>query len=76
MAVVHIKKGEGRSFKAGGFWIYDNEIEKIEGEFENGDIVEVVDIFYTNTPGGVLRIEIQSAYADSAFYSIKFNTVI
>ena len=43
MAVVHIKKGEGRSFKAGGFWIYDNEIEKIEGEFENGDIVEVVD---------------------------------
>lgn len=43
MAVVHIKKGEGRSFKAGGFWFYDNEIEKIEGEFENGDIVEVVD---------------------------------
>lgn len=43
MAVVHIKKGEGRSFKAGGFWIYDNEIEEIEGEFENGDIVEVVD---------------------------------
>ena len=43
MAVVHITKGEGRSFKAGGFWIYDNEIEKIEGEFENGDIVEVVD---------------------------------
>lgn len=43
MAVVHIKKGEGRSFKSGGLWFFDNEIEKIEGEFENGDIVEVVD---------------------------------
>lgn len=43
MAEVIIKKGEGRSFKAGGLWIYDNEIDKINGEFENGDIVEVLD---------------------------------
>lgn len=43
MAIVKIKKGEGRSFKAGGFWIYDNEIDEITGEFENGDIVEVLD---------------------------------
>ena len=42
-AVVHIKKGEARSFKAGGMWIYDNEIESITGEFENGDMVEVAD---------------------------------
>ena len=33
-AVVHIRKGEARSLKAGGMWIYDNEIERIEGEFE------------------------------------------
>ena len=26
-AVVHIRKGEARSLKAGGMWIYDNEIE-------------------------------------------------
>ena len=28
MAEVIIKKGEGRSFKAGGLWIYDNEIDR------------------------------------------------
>ena len=42
-AVVHIKKGEARSLKAGGMWIYDNEIESISGNFENGNMVEVVD---------------------------------
>lgn len=42
-AVVRIKKGEGRTIKKGGAWIYDNEIEKITGEFENGDIVTVED---------------------------------
>ncbi len=43
MAEVIIKKGEGRSFKAGGLWIYDNEIDGINGRFENGDIVDVLD---------------------------------
>jgi len=43
MAKVTIKKGTGRAFKAGGAWIYDNEIDKIDGEFENGDIVDVLD---------------------------------
>lgn len=42
-ATVHIKKGEARTLKAGGMWIYDNEIAGIEGEFENGDIVTVAD---------------------------------
>ena len=42
-AIVTIKKGEGREFKAGGAWIYDNEIAAVKGEFENGDIVEVHD---------------------------------
>lgn len=42
-ATVHIKKGEARSLKAGGAWIYDNEIERIEGSFENGDLVTVLD---------------------------------
>ena len=42
-AIVHIRKGEARSLKAGGMWIYDNEIERIEGEFENGDILRVED---------------------------------
>lgn len=40
---VILKKGEGRTLKAGGMWVYDNEIASIQGIFENGDIVEVQD---------------------------------
>lgn len=42
-AVVKLKKGEGRSLKSGGLWIYDNEIDTITGDFENGDLVYVHD---------------------------------
>ncbi|MCI8266594.1 MAG: class I SAM-dependent rRNA methyltransferase [Lachnospiraceae bacterium] len=41
--IVTLKKGEGRSLKAGGLWIYDNEIDSILGSFQNGDIVVVHD---------------------------------
>lgn len=40
---VILKKGQGRTLKAGGLWVFDNEIAKIDGEFENGDIVTVLD---------------------------------
>ncbi|MCQ2518362.1 MAG: class I SAM-dependent rRNA methyltransferase [Lachnospiraceae bacterium] len=43
MASVILRKGEGRLLKKGGLWVFDNEIDRIEGNFENGDIVEVVD---------------------------------
>ena len=36
-------KGKGRSLKAGGLWIYDNEVDRVEGEFEDGDIIDVSD---------------------------------
>ncbi|MDE7015398.1 MAG: class I SAM-dependent rRNA methyltransferase [Kineothrix sp.] len=42
-AAVTLKKGEGRTIKAGGMWIFDNEIDHISGDFENGDIIEVHD---------------------------------
>ena len=42
-AIVRIKKGEARALKAGGMWIYDNEIDTITGDFTNGDIVTVED---------------------------------
>ena len=42
-STVTLKKGEGRSLKAGGVWIYDNEIASISGTFKNGDIVKVSD---------------------------------
>ena len=41
--IVTLKKGEGRTLKAGGLWVYDNEIDTIAGDFENGDIVSVHD---------------------------------
>lgn len=42
-AVATLKKGEGRALKAGGAWIYDNEIESVMGHFEDGDLVLVRD---------------------------------
>lgn len=42
-AIVKLRKGEGRTIKAGGMWVFDNEIDKITGEFENGDLVYVHD---------------------------------
>ena len=41
--IVTLKKGEGRTLKAGGMWVYDNEIDFIKGDFENGDVVEIRD---------------------------------
>ena len=43
LAVVTLKKGEGRFLKSGGLWVYDNEIGSIMGSFEDGDIVLVHD---------------------------------
>ncbi len=55
-AVVYLKKGAGRSLKAGGQWIYDNEIDRVEGApaqesprpetagaTQDGDILQVLD---------------------------------
>jgi len=41
--IVTLKKGEGRTLKAGGMWVYDNEIASVLGSFENGDVVEIHD---------------------------------
>ena len=42
-AIVTLKKGEGRYLKAGGPWIYDNEVASVMGSVEDGDIVLVHD---------------------------------
>ena len=42
-AIVTLKEGEGRALKAGGPWIYDNEIASIRGNVRDGDIVAVAD---------------------------------
>jgi len=42
-AIVTLKKGEGRTLRAGGLWVYDNEIDTITGTVENGELVLVKD---------------------------------
>lgn len=42
-AKAFLIKGKGKSLKSGGMWVYDNEIDRIEGDFEEGDIIELHD---------------------------------
>ena len=49
--IVTLKKGEGRSLKRGGLWIYDNEIASVTGTGENGCLVRVND--FDGYPMGV-----------------------
>ena len=41
--IVNLKKGEGRTLKAGGMWVYDNEIASTMGEIVDGGLAEVHD---------------------------------
>lgn len=41
MANVILKKGEGRTLSSGGMWVFDNEIDHIEGTYTSGEIVDV-----------------------------------
>lgn len=42
-AIIILKRNEERRIKSGHLWIFSNEIEKLEGQVDNGDIVEVFD---------------------------------
>lgn len=42
-ACATLKKGAGREMKQGGAWIYDNEVESVFGNFEDGDVIRVQD---------------------------------
>lgn len=37
----YLYKGKGRNSENGHLWIYSNEIDNFDGEYENGDIIEV-----------------------------------
>lgn len=41
MIKIILKPREGRTVSSGGLWIYDNEIDNIDGVYNNGDIVDV-----------------------------------
>lgn len=78
---VTLKKGEGRTLKAGGMWIYDNEIAGITGSFQNGDMVNIVDFDgyflgygFINTRSKItvrLMSRDRSAVIDDAFLEMR-----
>jgi 23S rRNA (cytosine1962-C5)-methyltransferase len=41
--IVKVIEGKGRMLKSGGMWLYDNEIEEITGDVEDGDLVKILD---------------------------------
>ncbi len=41
--VARLRRKEGRELKAGGLWVYDNEIDTVTGDYQNGDIISVED---------------------------------
>ena len=43
LATAFLKKHTGAAFKAGGAWIYDNEVDRVEGDPADGDIVALRD---------------------------------
>ncbi len=43
MATITLRKTRETRVRGGHPWIYASEIEKVEGDFENGDIVDVAD---------------------------------
>ncbi|MCI8454545.1 MAG: class I SAM-dependent rRNA methyltransferase [Lachnospiraceae bacterium] len=73
MASVYIKKGAARTLKAGGLWIYDNEIEQTNGSFEDGDLVRIFD--FDGYPLGTGFINLRSKIA-IRMLSRKKETVV
>jgi len=64
LPIVTLKKGEGRMLKAGGLWIYDNEIAQTDEGIVNGQLVSVLDFdgyplgtgFYNNHSKIIIRM--------------------
>lgn len=69
-AIVNLKKNEGRTLRAGGAWVFDNEIESVTGSFKDGDMVIVKDFEGRNLGKGFInsnskiRVRIMTRNAD------------
>lgn len=84
LASVHIKKGGARALKSGGLWIYDNEIDHIDGAFENGELVKVFDfdgyplgIGFINTRSTItvrMMSRKQNAVVDESFIEMRVRS--
>ncbi|HEX2866856.1 MAG TPA: class I SAM-dependent rRNA methyltransferase [Ignavibacteriales bacterium] len=43
MAQVYLRKNEEHRLRHGHLWVFSNEVAKLEGEAQNGDLVELLD---------------------------------
>lgn len=43
LPIVHVVNGRQKKLLQGHPWVYGNEIERVEGEIEDGGLVTVVD---------------------------------
>ena len=77
LPVATLKKGEGRMLKAGGLWIFDNEIAAVTEDAVNGELIAVQDFdgypmgtgFYNNNSKITIRMMSRNkdAVIDEAF---------
>ena len=64
LPVATLKRGEGRMLKAGGLWIFDNEIAAVTEDAVNGELIAVQDFdgypmgtgFYNNNSKITIRM--------------------
>ena len=64
LPVATLKKGEGRMLKAGGLWVFDNEIAAVTEDAVNGELIMVEDFdgypmgtgFYNNNSKITIRM--------------------
>lgn len=75
LAIVTLKKGEGRTIKSGGAWIFDNEIESIMGHFENGDGDGDVGVLRAETMQSFRHIRVLVALDDADAQSVRRTSV-
>ena len=64
LPIATLKKGEGRMLKAGGLWVFDNEIASVTEDAVNGELIRVEDFdgypmgtgFYNNNSKITIRM--------------------
>ncbi|MCI0449495.1 MAG: class I SAM-dependent rRNA methyltransferase, partial [Chlorobi bacterium] len=82
MAKLFLKKNEDKRIRRGHLWVFSNEVLKIEGEAENGDVVSLCDAkgselgkgFYNKNSLITLRLLNKSFNGD--FYSYSKQMIL
>ena len=85
-AYITLKKGGGRTLKAGGAWIYDNEIDSVTGDVADGELVHVHDfdgyymgIGFINRKSKItvrMMSRVKGTQIDAAFIKMRVKNAI